>query len=658
MANAKRDQNFVPTLIGVSSSDGITPTRVYVDPVTHRLLVDIPGGVGTVSNVSVATANGFAGTVATSTSTPVISIETTISGLLKGNGTSVAAAVAGDVDLILPTQTGNNGKFLTTNGTTSSWAAVAGSGTVTSVAMTTPTGLTVTGSPITTSGTLALSLTAGYEIPLSATLVKTNQSNAFTVGGQSITVADTTNVVGLTINQNDTTNTPSGSEIKMSYGGVSAIKLNTIADAGLTGFGPGLEYYYSTNATPNPVIGWLDFYAPDSASGSIANTRYVSIESIVTDNTNTTEDGYLSLRTIVAGTLANRLLIGNQINGIHVGSGSATGIISSNGNQDVSITTGNATTGNITIANGANGQITLNPNGTGVAQILTADPGAVGTVLELYQNSASPAALDDVGLIKFFGNDSGAAKQEYARITGRIGSPTATSESGSLRFGVTSSGTLSDVMTLTNLILSPITNDGLALGNTTTMWSDLFLASGGVINWNNGNATLTHSNGLLTSNVPLSLGTTNALTAGTIELGNASDTTLSRSAAGVLAVEGVVVDTVSAANTLTNKRITKRVSTTTSTATLTPTVDNYDVYTLTAQAAGLTIANQTGTLNVGDVFAIYVTDNGSAQTIAFGTNYKGFGQALPTTTTAGKTMVITCQCYATNTLSVLWANQQ
>lgn len=43
-----------------------------------------------------------------------------------------------------------------------------GSGTVTSVAMSTPTGLEVSGSPITTSGTLALSLTSGYNIPLTA----------------------------------------------------------------------------------------------------------------------------------------------------------------------------------------------------------------------------------------------------------------------------------------------------------------------------------------------------------------------------------------------------------------------------------------------------------------------------------------------------------
>lgn len=53
------------------------------------------GSSGTVTSVSVATANGFAGTVATPTSTPVITISTGVTGLLKGNGTSVVAAVAG-----------------------------------------------------------------------------------------------------------------------------------------------------------------------------------------------------------------------------------------------------------------------------------------------------------------------------------------------------------------------------------------------------------------------------------------------------------------------------------------------------------------------------------------------------------------------------------
>ena len=87
--------------------------------------------------------------------------------------------------------------------------------------------------------------------------------------------------------------------------------------------------------------------------------------------------------------------------------------------------------------------------------------------------------------------------------------------------------------------LYPQTNDSGALGKAAQSWSDLFLASGGVINYAGGNYTVTHSSGTLTLSGTLSLGTSNTFTCGAIELGAASDTTLSRSAAGILAVEGV-----------------------------------------------------------------------------------------------------------------------
>lgn len=40
MANSKRDSNYVTTLMGVSSSDLITPELVAVDPATNRMLID------------------------------------------------------------------------------------------------------------------------------------------------------------------------------------------------------------------------------------------------------------------------------------------------------------------------------------------------------------------------------------------------------------------------------------------------------------------------------------------------------------------------------------------------------------------------------------------------------------------------------------------
>jgi hypothetical protein len=66
--------------------------------------------------------------------------------------------------------------------------------------------------------------------------------------------------------------------------------------------------------------------------------------------------------------------------------------------------------------------------------------------------------------------------------------------------------------------------------------------------------TLTNATGLPVSGITAS--TSTALGVGSIELGHATDTTIARSSAGVISVEGVVVPTVSSTNTLTNKTLT------------------------------------------------------------------------------------------------------
>ena len=79
-----------------------------------------------------------------------------------------------------------------------------------------------------------------------------------------------------------------------------------------------------------------------------------------------------------------------------------------------------------------------------------------------------------------------------------------------------------------------------------------------------------------------------------------------------------------------------RVQTVSSSATVTPTSTD-DIVTITAQAVGLTLANPTGTFAEGQSLIIRIKDDGTAQSITYGTNYRAIGVTLPTTTVLSKT---------------------
>ena len=76
-----------------------------------------------------------------------------------------------------------------------------------------------------------------------------------------------------------------------------------------------------------------------------------------------------------------------------------------------------------------------------------------------------------------------------------------------------------------------------------------------------------------------------------------------------------------------------------SAATVTPTFSD-DQVNITAQAAGLTLANPTGTAVDGWAIAIQIKDNGTARSITFGSQYRPIGVTLPTTTVIGKTLYL------------------
>ena len=152
------------------------------------------GGSGTVTTVSVTSANGLAGTVANDSTTPAITLSTSVTGVLKGNGTAISAATAG-TDYQAPislTTTGTSGAATFAGNVLNipQYSGGGGGGTVTSVAQSFTGGIvSVAGSPVTTSGTLALTVagtSGGIPYFSSGTTWATSAalaSNALVVGG-------------------------------------------------------------------------------------------------------------------------------------------------------------------------------------------------------------------------------------------------------------------------------------------------------------------------------------------------------------------------------------------------------------------------------------------------------------------------------------------
>lgn len=130
--------------------------------------------------------------------------------------------------------------------------------------------------------------------------------------------------------------------------------------------------------------------------------------------------------------------------------------------------------------------------------------------------NSAPAVSDGL-YISFNSTNASAAQVEVARVTGIIVDTTAGAEHGQLRFAVSSGSGLVDEIRMNGTSFAPVANDGIALGTTSLSFADLFLASGAVINFANGNYTITHSSATLTIGEAMNLafGTTTGTKIGT-----------------------------------------------------------------------------------------------------------------------------------------------
>jgi len=114
--------------------------------------------------------------------------------------------------------------------------------------------------------------------------------------------------------------------------------------------------------------------------------------------------------------------------------------------------------GIVTVVHASTGRIVLSP-GWQQDEYLFGAAGGLGIWLDLDKDSGIHATADDTIKLKVGGTDE---------------------------------------LILTATGLTPNANDGLALGSTTLGWADFHLATGSVINWVNGDVTLTHAAGKLT----------------------------------------------------------------------------------------------------------------------------------------------------------------
>ncbi len=602
MAQAPRDQNRIPTLLGTSNADGITPIPVYADPVTHRLLVDSVGGGGGGSpggsntdiqfndSGSFGGQNSFTFDKATNTVllglendnsfivTPNASTTNTDAGTLKikggiGNGTGAGGSV--EMDGGLGGVNGNGGDVSLSAG------AAQGSGVGGSVFLTPGTGVTgyegnivtgVNGLGTTSNGGFLVignmnGVPTGTPIYTGAVIYdyanntlyvyNTHDAAWHTTGGGSGSPGSPTNSV-----QYNGAGSFSGSS-QFLYNGTDTITLTDPSQFFIETSGDGISLNIDTSSgtTAGSTGGALDIVLGDGHT-----TGAGGLYSLITGNGGATGvGGSISLTaggggatsgaggavSITSGSGTNgdsaggAVIIdagnghGNDVGGdltFTGGNGGATGnggngtftggaggATSGNGGT-FEITGGNATTsgsGGTTYITGGNG---AGASGDGGTVLITAGSKAgSGTagVIKLKSQGATFGAILEPGNITAsdktftFPNTSGTLALTGGTVALTVGTTTIASgtttrilydNAGVLgEYTLTGTGTVAVMATSPTFTTGATTpqllataNDSGALGASGTAFSDLFLASGGVINWAAANVTLTQSSGILT----------------------------------------------------------------------------------------------------------------------------------------------------------------
>lgn len=394
MAEAKRDGNFIPTLLAVSNADGDTPVTLYADPTTHRLLVSATAGaLDDLSDVVITSPTGSQALVYNSGSSTWVN-------------ETITASIIGTSTYILFFDGANSPKGdagFTYNKTTDS-------------------------------ATLVGSLTVGTGVYISA-----NDGGALGISGAAFSDLFLASGSVIDFAAGDVTLTHGANVITLA-GGNLALGANSLTMTGsiaATGARVTKGWFTDLESSNMPTVGGTVILT------SLTAPQFTSIElSHATANTLTASGGILSIEGVAIPTVSSTDELDNKTLDSSVGKGTWTA-------------SGTWTLPAITLGG------TVSGGGQQLNNII------IGTVTPLAGSFTTVSASSTTTLSTIVGIGGAAVAGIALTVT------------GSSRF---------------SLAPAPTTNDGAALGNTSLQWSDLFLAEGGVINWDGGDLTLTQTN--------------------------------------------------------------------------------------------------------------------------------------------------------------------
>lgn len=251
MANqtAERDGNNVPTLLAVSSADGVSTVAVYANPVTHRLLVDNAGSGGGITSINTDT-----------TAAQTLTVGTT------GTDFAIVDNGTGDHKFNLPTASASNRGALSST----DWSTFngKGNGTVTAVSIATANGFSGSSSG---GATPSLTIVAGAITPTSVNSIVLSGSATPTLA-----VTGTTTISG--------SNT--GDQTSVSGNAGTATALQNARTIGGTSF----------NGTANIAIGALN-------STNVGATTSAQFAGVISDETGSGALVFASSPTLVTPAL-------------------------------------------------------------------------------------------------------------------------------------------------------------------------------------------------------------------------------------------------------------------------------------------------------------------------------------------------------------------